>query len=319
MTQMHYLVPLDCHENAAPVVAWAALMARTFHGTLTLFHVNESLELIKHHPFAQTELILGPGDNLDAWRTAYTQSVHATLTQLTSQYCHDLSVTIELREGRAPVTILEYLHEHPASLVVMGPHGRPWYQRVMIGSTAEAVLRAAPCPVLIVRNMTDATAPPRLNTLLFPSECSASGAASEAWALQLATNRDVILLHAIENPLLDIYEPDQAEIDIQHLMEESRARPPRSAQPFWEHAHQVAHAKLAAFRQQLLGVHAQVELLVQEGAAAENILHTAEQKAVDLIVMATHGRSGVRRLLLGSVAEKVIRSAPCPVLAVRSV
>jgi nucleotide-binding universal stress UspA family protein len=172
--------------------------------------------------------------------------------------------------------------------------------------------------VLIVRNVAEATAPPRLQTLLLPSDCSASGAASEAWALQLADSKDVLLVHVIENPLLALYDPDRAEVDMQRLMDESRTRPPRSAQPFWEHAHRVAHAKLSALREQLLGRRAQVELLVQEGAAAEEILRLAEQKAVDLIVMATHGRSGVRRLLLGSVAEKVIRSAPCPVLAVKS-
>src|SRR5690348_90946 len=97
----HILVPLDCHENAAPIVAWAALMARTFHSALTLFHVNESLEFVKRHPFTQTEPILGPTEDLDAWRAAYTQAARTTLTQLTSQYCPDLSVTTELREGRA--------------------------------------------------------------------------------------------------------------------------------------------------------------------------------------------------------------------------
>jgi nucleotide-binding universal stress UspA family protein len=101
-------------------------------------------------------------------------------------------------------------------------------------------------------------------------------------------------------------------------MEESREHPPRSAQPFWDHAHRVAHAKLSTLRQQFLGVHAQVEMIVREGPAAEDILRTAERRQVDLIIMSTHGRSGVRRLLLGSVTEKIIHSAPCPVLAVRS-
>ena len=127
----------------------------------------------------------------------------------------------------------------------------------------------------------------------------------------------MILLHAVENPLLDVYDPDQAEIDLRRIMEESREHPPRSAQPFWDHAHRVAHAKLSTLRQQFLGVRAQVEMIVREGPAAEDILRTAERRQVDLIIMSTHGRSGVRRLLLGSVAEKIIRSAPCPVLAVR--
>ncbi|MBI3757057.1 MAG: universal stress protein [Deltaproteobacteria bacterium] len=314
----HILVPIDLHDNAGPVVAWAALMARTFHSALTLFHVNESLESLKRHPIAQTEPILGPGEDLEAWRTTYTQSVRSLLEQLVTQHCSGLSVTTELREGRAHVAILDQLDKSPADLVVMGTQGRPWYQRVVIGSTAETVLRAARCPVLIVRNTTDVTALPRLKTLLLPTDFSVSGTASEEWALQLAENKDVILLHAVENPLLDVYDPDKVEIDIQRLMEESREHPPRSAQPFWDHAHRVAHGKLAALRQQFLGAHAQVEIIVREGPAAEDILNTAEKRAVDLIVMSTHGRSGVRRLLLGSITEKVARSALCPVLAVRS-
>lgn len=109
-----------------------------------------------------------------------------------------------------------------------------------------------------------------------------------------------------------------AEIDLRKIMEESRQHPPRSAQPFWDHAHRVAHAKLLLMQQQFLNTRAQVELVVQEGPAAEDILRVAEEKNVDLIVMATPGRSGVRRLVLGSVTEKVVRAAACPVLAVRS-
>ena len=57
---------------------------------------------------------------------------------------------------------------------------------------------------------------------------------------------------------------------------------------------------------------------VREGSAAEEILKVAESERPDLIVMATHGRTSVRRLLLGSVTEKIVRTAPCPVLAVPS-
>ena len=60
-----------------------------------------------------------------------------------------------------------------------------------------------------------------------------------------------------------------------------------------------------------------VECQIQDGDAAEEILKTAEQRHCDLIVLGTHGRSGLRRLLLGSVAEAVLRKAPCPVLTIK--
>jgi nucleotide-binding universal stress UspA family protein len=316
----HILVPIDLHDQAEPVVSWATLMARSFHSRLTLLHVNEGLESIKHHPLAHSQTFPETAEAITAWRNTYEQSVQSAFTRLIEQHCRDQSVTAVQVEGRAQIAILNYLEKNPTDLVVMGTHGRPWYQRIVIGSTAEAVLRAAPCPVLIVPNTTNKQVLPRCKTLLVPTDFSVGGMVSEEWALLLASQeeKEVILLHAVENPLLDVYDPDTADIDLKKIMEESRLHPPRSAQPFWDHAHRVAHAKLTAIRQQFLGIQAQVELIVREGPAAEDILKTAEKKNVDLIVIATHGRSGVRRLLLGSVAEKVIRSAPCPVLAVRS-
>lgn len=314
----HILVPIDLHDNTEPVVAWAALMARTFRSKLTLLHVEEIIEPLTRHPVSQTEPLLGTADNVEAWRKAYRQAAQSTFARLITQYCGGLSVSPDIIEGRASMSILAYLETHPTQLIVMGTHGRPWYQRVVIGSTAEAILRAAPCPVLIVRNVEKAGALPQLRTLLLPTDFSVSGRASEEWAVQLAQDKEVILLHAVENPLLDVYDPDKAQIDLRRIMEESREHPPRSAQPFWDHAHQVAHTKLSALRQQFLGAHAQVEILIREGPATEDILKTAEHRSADLIVMATHGRSGVRRLLLGSITEKVIRVSPCPVLAVRS-
>jgi nucleotide-binding universal stress UspA family protein len=317
----HILVPIEIHENAAPVVAWAALIARALHSRLTLLHVNESLESLKHKPVVLVRKIPGTDVTPDEWRSSYAQTAQLELARLVEQFCAGVSVETVLLEGRAHATILEYLEKTPCDLIIMGTHGRPWYERIVIGSTAETVLRASALPVLIVHNTASRQSSPQLKRLLLASDFSVGSLNSEQWALQLATHgaEEVTLTHAVENPLLDVYEPDTADIDLRKIMEESRQHPPRSAQPFWDHAHRVAHAKLSLMQQQFLGARVRVELVVKEGPAAEDILRVAEEKSVDLIVMATHGRSGVRRLVLGSVTEKVVRAAACPVLAVRSV
>jgi nucleotide-binding universal stress UspA family protein len=315
----HILVPVEIHEHAVPIVAWAALLARTFHSRLTLLHVDESLESLKRKPVVVGKTIPGTQVTADEWRSLYTQTARLELTRLIEQCCGNLAVETILLEGRAHATILDYVGKTPFDLIVMGTHGKPWYERIVLGSTAEAILRGSTLPVLIIHNMQSSQRAPQLKRLLLASDFSAGGLGSEKWALQLATDaEEVTLVHAVENPLLDVYEPDKADIDLRKLMEESRQHPPRSAQPFWDHAHRVAHAKLALIQQQFLGTQARVELVVREGPAAEDILHVAEEKNVDLIVMATHGRSGVRRLALGSVTEKVIRATSRPVLAVRS-
>jgi nucleotide-binding universal stress UspA family protein len=192
-----------------------------------------------------------------------------------------------------------------------------------MGSTAEAILRTSPTPVLIVHNTAALPPPSQLSRLLFPSDFGPASDPGEEWTRFLVAHgvHEVLLVHTVENPLLDLYNPDTITVDMRRLMEESRQHPPRSSQPFWDHAHHFAQAKLSEVRHQLLSAAqgaSQVEVLVGEGPAAEHILHVAAQKTPDLIVMATHGHTGVQRFLLGSVASKIVRAVFCPVLVVPS-
>lgn len=312
------LVPVEIDENAAPVVRWAVVLAQATGSGLILLHVNEALELLKQRPAFGG--LPGTATTLGEWRRRYEHTARLELACLVEQYCTGIATDILLLEGRAHQSILEHLGKTSFDLVVLGTHGKPWYQRLLLGSTAEAVLRASSVPVLIVHNTAATQKPPRLKTLLLPTDLSASGTVGAEWGILLAAHgvEKVVLVHTVENPLHDVYNPDAAEIDLRKLMEESRQHPPRSAQPFWDHAHQMAHTKLALLQQLLLGMHVQVAVQVREGSAAEEILKVAESESPDLIVMATHGRTGVRRLLLGSVTEKIVRTAPCPVLAVPS-
>jgi nucleotide-binding universal stress UspA family protein len=309
-------------KTTAPVIQWAALMARTIGGRLTLLHVNESVEGLRGRGvLSDAEGI--ERETLERWRTQYETTARAELSDLITQYCAGVTTDMLVLAGRAPAVILGAIESTNCGLVVMGTHGRPWYERALLGSTAEAILRTSPTPVLIVHN-TIATPPPiRLARLLFPTDFSSASGMGEEWTRALVVHgvQEVVLVHSVENPLLDLYNPDLVDIDVQRLMEEARQHPPRSAQPFWDHAHRFAHAKLGEFRQQLLpalSAAGQVEVIVGEGPATEHILRVIEQKHPDLIVMTTHGRTGVPRLLLGSVTTKVVRAVSCPVLVVPS-
>jgi nucleotide-binding universal stress UspA family protein len=314
----HILVPVEIDKNAVPVVQWAVLLAQALDSRLTLLHVNEAFEPLEQRPAF--------GDSLrhstatEVWQRHYEHAAWLELASLVEQYCTGVTVETLLLEGRAPQRILGHLEKTPFDLLVMGTHGKPWYQRLLLGSTVESVLRATAVPVLVVRNTAATPKPPRLKTLLLPTDFSLSGTVGEEWGLLLAAHgvEKVTLVHVIENPLLEVYNPDAAELDLRKVMEESRHHPPRSAQPFWEHAHRVAQAKLTLLRQPLVGAHRQVEVQVRDGSAAAEILTVAGSEEPDLVVLATHGRTGVRRLLLGSVTEKVMQTASCPVLAVPS-
>jgi|GEM_PF-409744 len=317
------LVPIDTHENAGPVVQWASLVAHMTGSRLTLVHVNESLEFLKMRPGLHGGGFPGLDTTLEKWRAHYQQETQIVLKQLAHQYCAEASVIFLTLEGRAAPTILGAMETTSSDLIVIGTHGRPWYQRAFLGSTAEAVLRSSEVPVVIVHNSVPSPPLPRMERMLFATDFSPASAAGEEWLHSLTQHgvREVVLVHAIENPLLDVYSPDTADLDLKHVSEESRQHAPRSAQPFWEHAHQEARTKLSVIRQRLVGDPSPVlraDIIAIEGPPAFAILNAAAQHHVDFIVMATHGRTGVRRFVLGSVTEKVVRGATCPVFAVPS-
>ena len=319
----HILIAVELHEqHAVPVLQWATLIARQTGGRLTLLQVDETTASLQTRGAFSSPSGIAP-DTVERWRHQYETTTRTELQRLIAQHCGSVPADILLLEGRAPAVILGAIESTHCDLVVMGTHGRPWYERALIGSTAEAVLRASPTPVLIVHNTAAVPPPSQLSRLLFPTDFSPASGPGEEWTRFLVAHgvHEVLLVHTVENPLLDLYHPDTVDVDVRRLMEESRQHPPRSAQPFWDHAHHLAQAKLSELRHQLLSTAqgtGQVEVIVGEGPAAEHILHVAEQKTPDLIVMATHGRTGVQRLLLGSVTSKVVRAVSCPVLVVPS-
>jgi nucleotide-binding universal stress UspA family protein len=109
----------------------------------------------------------------------------------------------------------------------------------------------------------------------------------------------LILLHVVDDPLADVYGPRRANFyaEVENAMEKSKEMLRNAAQ---SHAADVP-----------------CEITVKRGNPSEEILDLATSQQADVIVMSTHGRTGPQRLLIGSVAEKVVRSAPCPVLTVR--
>jgi nucleotide-binding universal stress UspA family protein len=137
-----------------------------------------------------------------------------------------------------------------------------------------------------------------IRTILHPTDFSPQSGAAFQVACALARDyvARLVLLHV--HPPDMIYGegyvlPPDPEVVREELQEQlDRLRPPDPAIP--------------------------VERLLREGDAAREILHTAREIGADVIVLGTHGRAGVGRLLMGSVAEAVLRKAPCPVLAVKT-
>jgi len=195
--------------------------------------------------------------------------------------------------------IVRYAREHDADLVVMGTHGRTGIKRLVLGSVAEAVVRLAPCPVLTVPEH----APPgAVARVLVPVDFSsfAHPALSHAKALAALYGASLDVLHVVQEATVPVaYGLEPVVLATPELMAQAQEalsdlvrRTPGPAVPTGSHA---------------VG-----------GYAATEIVRFAEEHEAGLIVMSTHGATGLEHFLLGSVTEKVIRRAPCPVFTVRS-
>lgn len=216
----------------------------------------------------------------------------------------DVRVVTERRRGfSAADVILDYADEKEVDLVVMGTHGRRGLGHLFLGSVAEEVVRLATCPVLTIRERRAALTAESVNRVLVPFDFSRHATEALRYAREIATTygASLDLVHVVEQVLHpEFYEA--AGMNVSAALPEIERR---------------ARKELARLIEETPGPEVESEIHVIEGRAARDVVEFARGRDSDLIVIATHGLTGIRHLLLGSVAEKVVRTAPCPVLTVK--
>lgn len=219
----------------------------------------------------------------------------------------DLNLTPILRSGNSFYGITTTARERAADLIVIATHGYTGVNRVLLGSTAERVVRHAPCPVLTVparatKRRTGKMPPLDLKRILVPIDFSKTSETALPWAASLAreSNAELILLHVVQRFLSDyVFGRELMNETIAPLMKDSEARMKWMAGDL---------SKSAGLR---------VSAMVRDGRPFEEICNAAQSLGADLIALTTHGYTGLRRVWLGSTAERVVRHARCPVLVVR--
>jgi universal stress protein A len=153
--------------------------------------------------------------------------------------------------------------------------------------------------------------------ILCPVDLSSSSLEALKLAVKMtqASGATLYLLHVIDNPFDELYmssitQADPALLGLYKSEPLKRARIVRATEDHSE-------VLLKQFSNESVGALPKVRYRIESGNPFEAILDTAETTRADLIVLATHGRTGIKRLIIGSVAEKVVRHAPCPVLIVK--
>lgn len=213
-----------------------------------------------------------------------------------------------VRHGKSFHEIAALAGSREVDLIVIATRGHAGLKRILLGSTAERVVRHAPCPVLTVPSRSadarDSEAPAfRLKRIVVPIDFSQTSAQALPYAAALAERfgAEIILLHVVAPvPLpLPFY---------------VRRRLQESAGSLAELAMDEPMSRLCeeAFDKEMPS-----RTLVRTGVPSDEITKAARSLGADLIILTTHGYTGLKHALLGSTAERVVRNATCPVLVVR--
>lgn len=280
------LLPVDGSDHAARIVRHAAEIAQRTEATIRVVFVADTTR--------DSVTVVGGTviDALEREGETVVAGVAETLETLGVEYETDVV------QGNPAPTIVDYADRGDHDLIVLPTHGRTGISRYLLGSVTEKVVRLSAVPVLTARMRPDEQLTFPYETILIPTDGSPASIAAARHGLALATALDatVHVLSVVDDTSLG---PDVRSV----LSDDKLDRPAVEA---------VEGVVTEAEEYDL----PHVETYVEHGAPADVIRDHIEANAVHAVVMGASGRSGVDRVLLGSVAEKTVRSAPVPVITV---
>ena len=287
-----------CATDFSPAseAAWAEarLLGKLFDAEIVLVHSMEPLPIVTGEAYL-------PPDVYEGLVAATRREAEAGFDRLLENVTGSgLKVRIRQEDGPPAQRILHIVDEESADLLIAGTHGRTGFERLLLGSIADRLVRQATCPVLIARADLPGEPPREIRRICYATDFSPTARAAWPWVATIAAaaRAEVDLVHVTLEPV-----PDR------HMSAEIVARMATLVQ-------EKGRADVEQFLEQSTLPRDRVRVHLPQGVAGEQIVRRARMHAADLIVMGTHGWSGVVRWMLGSVAQHVIQTAPCPVLTV---
>jgi nucleotide-binding universal stress UspA family protein len=315
---MHTIVvPLDGSELAAQVMPHVRTLAPLLDAHVHLLRVVPATPPGDSESWAQVLISVYGAPESEAARRDHHNDVIEELHQQAQAYLDTqaqmlrsagIEVTSEVRTGSPAETIVEVAAAHmPGALIAMATHGYSGLRRWALGSVADKVIHATDAPVLLVRGQAQPVVqPPR--RILTPLDGSGLSRQALPLASEIAraARAELILLRAVV-PMIEAY--IGAPVLGRPLVENSE-----TLNALYEYALDELKAEAASLRAEAPRVLTRAII----GYPAEVIIDEAREMDVDLIVMATHGYSGLRRWALGSVADKVLHATTTPLILVRA-
>ncbi|WP_137285610.1 universal stress protein [Halorussus salinisoli] len=280
------LLPFDGSDGAAEALHHAAEIAHWADATIhILFVADTTRDSVTVVGTQVVDALVQEGEDI-------VEEAEKTLSTLEVNYDSDVV------QGNPAPTIIEYAERYDHDLIVLPTHGREGVSRYLLGSVTEKVVRLSTVPVLTVRMQPDEQLIFPYENILIPTDGSAGATHAAEHGLSLAASLDatVHVLSVVDETSLGLdvrsttsgRESEQAATDaVDDLVSEAETH---------GIANTVRH--------------------IEHGAPIEIILDTIESNDIHAVVMGTTGRRGTDRILLGSIAEKTVRSAPVPVITV---
>ena len=296
------LVPIDFSKMSIQAIETAKDLAQPFGATIHLVHV---------HHWQYSADFVGPvissGFLPQSFEEHRNKQFAEELKTIASKAGLSARDQTYLRTGASAFhEICTLAQKIPADLIVMPTHGYTGLKHVFLGSTAERVVQHAPCPVFVVRQLGKRPAAKKFGhkKILVPVDFSDCSQKAVQYAIGFANQlgAEIVLLHATY--LGYIYSVEGTALyDIPGLQKAARKKAERQMQKL------VRAAKFGDVK---------FETVFTEASPVLDICDFAKHHDLDLIITSTHGLTGFEHVLIGSIAEKVVRHAPCSVLVVPS-
>jgi nucleotide-binding universal stress UspA family protein len=278
---------------------FAAVLAKALGAELHLLHALHYPGLLDAELSSEEGDLGATFDVLLARAREALGDAAAEVTAFTAPVPH-LHVAVR----RPPATaILDYTKEHRIDLVIMATHGRRGIGRLVLGSVTSEVVRGAHVPVLVLREPSQATMWNRLERILVPHDTSQHSQRALGMAKEIAawSGASLDLLHVLPDPVMPAFYGTA----VTAIYDTHRGPLREEATRELERLVEAAPGQPVPYR-----IH------VRAGDPSREILESANELASQLVLLSSHGLTGLDRLLLGSVAERLVRACPVPVLVV---
>jgi nucleotide-binding universal stress UspA family protein len=291
----------DGSKESDSALRYAVFLAEKFGSEVLSLFVSEIAFFTKLRPYARIpeDVIMGIVEKTEKRFDSKFKRVSKRLKE------RGINSTYKIVRDRTVDGIIKTVKSNECDLIVMGKHGQGFIERSIIGSNTAKVLRSSPVPVLSMKGKGRKSIS-KIEKILVPVDVSDSTESAILSSLEFAE------LFKSPVTLLYVFWLDANAYDI----------PPSLVKIFIKKSHQKLDRMANLAKKKFLKANKRTELnlsteVIHGVSPALGIRDYAKKNKFDFIIMNTHGRKGIKRIILGSEAEKVIREAPCSVLVVR--